>query len=320
LIFKQKKYYFKQVTLTYEEVKKNSNSYVLKFSVLILSFLGLAFVSGYLLNEEFGSNESRELEVRIDSLNRTMEILYVRGEEYSKLLQSEIFNDDNYYRVILEMDTLPFPMRNAGRGGSAAANEIAMMSDLTYQVSDLIISLNHQLQIQSHSFSSLYDKAIQYSAEKSHMPAIQPVTREDLIMIGSEFGIRTDPFLSIEKQHYGLDFVTQPGKKVYATGDGIVTFVRYSRTGYGNEIVIDHKFGFGSRYGHLGSIKVKEGEQVKRGQIIGTVGSTGRATGPHLHYEVLYNNQPVNPSYYFDATLTGEEFAQIIKRANGPTN
>jgi murein DD-endopeptidase MepM/ murein hydrolase activator NlpD len=285
-----------------------------------LSFLGLAFVSGYILNEEFGSNESRELERQIESLSREMLQMYDRGADYSNLLHVNIFTDDNYYRLILEMDTIPYPMRNAGRGGSAAYNERAKQANLTYRIGDLITTIDYQLRIQAHSFNALYDKAIEYSAEKSHMPAIQPVSREDLIMIGSEFGIRMDPFISIEKYHYGLDFVTAPGKKVYATGDGVVTFVRYSRTGYGNEIVIDHKFGFATRYGHLGSINLEEGELVKRGQFIGTVGATGRATGPHLHYEVLYRNQPVNPSYYFDTTLTSEEFAQIINRTNGTTN
>lgn len=320
MIFNQKKYYFNPVTLNYEEIKKNRNSHILKFSTSVLMFLCLAFVSGYLLTEEFGSEESRELESQINSLHNEMETLYERGAVYSRSLQSEIFVNDNYYRTILELDTLPYPMRNAGSGGSAAKDELARKADLSYQISDIITSLNNQLKIQSGSFKALYDRSMQYSEFKSNMPAIQPVSREDLIMIGSEFGVRNDPFLSIEKHHYGLDFVTAPGKKVYATGDGIVTFVRHSRTGYGNEIVIDHNFGFGTRYGHLNSIDVKEGQQVKRGQFIGTVGATGRATGPHLHYEVMYNNQPVNPSFYFDTTLTREEFAQIINRANGSTN
>jgi len=320
LILRQKKYQFNPVTLTYEEFKNNRSSRFLKQGLFVFAILGLAYVSGYYLNQKFGSTESKELEARIDSLAHEMVILYDKGTQISQSLRSDIFVNDNTYRLILEMDTLPYPMRNAGRGGSAVLNEIARQNDLTYRINDLLVSLNDQLQIQSHSFQTLYERAIQHSAEKMHMPAIQPVAREDLIMIGSHFGMRTDPFISIEKQHFGLDFVTPPGKNVYATGDGIVTFVRYSRTGYGNEIVIDHKFEYSTRYGHLATIKVKEGEPVKRGQIIGTVGATGRATGPHLHYEVLYENQPVNPSYYFDTTLTGEKFAEIINKANRATN
>lgn len=320
MIFNQKKYCFNPVTLTYEEIKKNKGSGFLKYSAIILLFISLAFISGFLLNQEFGSVESGKLEARKDSLSNKMNILYLRGINYSQSLQSGIFKNDNNYRIILELDTLPYPVRQAGSGGSAVINEIAQQSNLTYKLTDLITSLNHQLQIQAHSFSALYDKAIAFSIEKSNMPAIQPVAIEDLIFIGSEFGTRTDPFIFIEKHHHGVDFVAPAGKNVYATGDGIVTFVRHSRTGYGNEIVIDHKFGFETRYGHLSSIKIEEGQKVKRGQIIGAVGSTGRATGPHLHYEVLYYDRPVDPSYYFDTTLTREEFAQIINKAIGTTN
>ncbi len=109
------------------------------------------------------------------------------------------------------------------------------------------------------------------------------------------------------------------GKDVYATGDGTVTLVQESRIGYGNEIFIDHGFGFGSRYAHLSQILVKEGQNVKRGQLIGKVGESGRATGPHLHYEVLYENKPVNPSFYFDNSLSVEEYQRILKLASNKT-
>jgi murein DD-endopeptidase MepM/ murein hydrolase activator NlpD len=195
-----------------------------------------------------------------------------------------------------------------------------MQNDLSYQIDNMIDRLKDQLIIQSGSFKTLYEKAMERSSQLTHMPAIQPVAQKDLIMISSNFGLRTDPFLFMEQIHSGLDFVAPVGKNVYATGDGFVTFVAYSRTGYGNEVVIDHKFGFGSRYGHLNTIKVKEGEMVKRGQIIGTVGETGRATGPHLHYEVLYAHKPVNPSFYFDTGLTNDEYAQITNKASKETN
>jgi murein DD-endopeptidase MepM/ murein hydrolase activator NlpD len=184
----------------------------------------------------------------------------------------------------------------------------------------MINVLNLQLQVESNSLEMLYEKALEHSMLQTHLPAIQPVDKKDLIMISSNFGVRSDPFFFVEKVHNGLDFVTSSGRNVYATGDGTVTFVQYSRTGYGNEIVIDHKFGFGSRYAHLNNIQVKGGDKVKRGQIIGTVGETGRSTGPHLHYEVLYKNKPVNPSFYFDTSLTREEFAQIINKAGKDTD
>jgi murein DD-endopeptidase MepM/ murein hydrolase activator NlpD len=180
--------------------------------------------------------------------------------------------------------------------------------------------LNHQLSIQSESYEILLLKAREHAMQFSHIPAIQPVSRTDLYSISSDFGVRTDPFYFHQKVHCGLDFVAAEGKSVYATGDGIVTFIQFSRTGYGNEIIIDHSFGFGSRYAHLDTILVTEGQKVKRGQMIGRVGKSGRATGPHLHYEVLYEKKPVNPALYFDSSLTVQEYKQILEMAANKTN
>lgn len=245
-----------------------------------------------------------------------MYALFTKSTVLKNSLHQDIFKDDNKYRVILEMDTLDYSLRMAGTGGSADEDELAQRSDITYQVHDMILSLNNQLKIQEGSFNELHKKVLEYRAEQTHMPAILPVAEKDLILISTDFGLRTDPFYFIHRVHNGLDLVAHPGKKVFATGDGIVTFVEYSRKGYGNEIVINHKFGFSSRYAHLSTMLVKKGDKVKRGQEIGTVGQTGRATGPHLHYEVLLNGKAVNPSYYFDTNLTQEEYAQIINRAN----
>lgn len=316
MIFNHKKYCFNPVTLTFEEIRINQLRRFLRLIAYIFLLVAFIFASGYLLNHLFGSRESRVLEDQVSVLSHEMGKLKNKGHELSISLKNDIFRKDNTYRIILQMDTLPHSLRYAGTGGSAADNEMARQNDIGYQVSDLIQSLTTQLQLQTGSFKALYEKAMEYSEGTTHLPAIQPVAQNDLSMISSDFGIRSDPFFFTEKNHCGLDFVAPAGTNVYATGDGIVTFVRYSRNGYGNEIVIDHRFGFSSRYAHLHSMHVKEGEQIKRGQIIGTVGETGRATGPHLHYEVLYEKSPVNPSYYFDTTLTKEEFAQIISKAN----
>jgi hypothetical protein len=316
LIFRKKKYYFNPVSLTFEEIKINKAHRLRMMLIFVVAAIFITAGSGYLLNQLFGSKETRILEHQLSSLKTTMNHLFHKGNELTDALHKDIFTKDNTYRTILQMDTVDLALRTAGTGGSAEPNEMAMKNDLTYQVNDVIKSLNDQLKIQSGSLAELHKKALEYSAEQTHLPAILPVAECDLIMISTDFGERSDPFFFIKRIHNGLDFVAPPGKNVFATGDGYVTFVEYSRKGYGNEIVINHKFGFSSRYAHLSAIKVKEGERVKRGQIIGAVGSTGRATGPHLHYEVLLNGKPVNPSYYFDTSLTQEEYAQIINKAN----
>ena len=298
MIFRKKKYYFNTVTLTFEEVKSTKVRRVFSILSYVVMFLAIAVISGYFLNRVFGSQESRILEKQVAVLKHDMRFLYDKGYKISAFLQKDLFVKDNNYRTILQMDTLSLSLRQAGTGGSAASYGTDIQSNLVYQVENIINRLNNQLKVQSGSFNALYEKAKEYSAEQTHLPAIIPIAQEDLIMISSDFGLRSDPFFFMERVHCGLDFVAQEGKAVHATGEGTVTFLQYSRTGYGNEIVIDHTYGFGSRYAHLETVKVKEGERVKRGQMIGTVGETGRATGPHLHYEVLYERRPVNPSFY----------------------
>jgi murein DD-endopeptidase MepM/ murein hydrolase activator NlpD len=154
--------------------------------------------------------------------------------------------------------------------------------------------------------------------EKKHnaIPAIRPIAQHNLIMVSSFFGKRFDPFFHEEADHFGLDLVAPVGSEVYATGDGTVTLLNFSRTGYGNELVINHSFGYSTRYAHLEKFFVSEGESVKRGQLIGAVGNSGRSTGPHLHYEVLYEGKPVNPVFYYSDDLTDNEFHLLTSKTN----
>jgi murein DD-endopeptidase MepM/ murein hydrolase activator NlpD len=319
LIFRKKKYNFNPVSLVYEEIKINRKLRIWRFLAYVTAILMFTMLSGYVVHAFLGSHEVRILENQVAALDHEIQVLFDKGKQLSSSLRNDIFLKDNHYRTILEIDTVPFTYRLAGAGGSAAINGLTQNYYTSYQLGILINGLNRQLQIQSGSFEIIYEKALEHSREQTHRPAILPVSQNDLIMISSDFGIRSDPFLFLAQIHSGLDFVAAVGKNVYATGDGIVTFVQLSRTGYGNEVVIDHKYGFGTRYAHLDQIKVKAGDVIRRGQVIGTVGQTGRATGPHLHYEVLYEHKPVNPAYYFDTGLTQEEFAQIINKANQDT-
>jgi murein DD-endopeptidase MepM/ murein hydrolase activator NlpD len=316
LILKKKKYRYNPTTLLFEEIKVDRKCHFRNFIRYFTVVLIVIALSGYCLNHFFGSREARLLEKQVAVLNGEMQDLINKGRQFSSSLRNDFFRKDNHYRIILQIDSMPYTYRLAGSGGSAAGNRISMNKDLTYQLDNLINNLNQQLRMQSGSFEIIYKKALEHSTQMVNLPAIQPVSQNDLIMISSHFGVRSDPFYFFEQVHAGLDFVAPAGKNVYATGSGTVTFVQYSRTGYGNEIVIDHQFGFGSRYGHLDTIMVMQGETIRRGQVIGTVGQTGRATGPHLHYEVLYDHKPVNPSFYFDSALTREEYAQIINKAN----
>lgn len=320
MIFRRKKYHFNPASLTYEEIKPDRKKLAREMAVYLTAGLLFTLISGFLLNQVFVSPESKILESKVVTLNMEMQSLLSRGQHFSSLLHNVYFPKDNNFRTILQVDTLPVMMQEAGTGGSGAYNALALNDDMSSELNHLITKLNLQLEVRTGSSELLYNKARQYAVVKSHMPAIQPISQKDLIMISSNFGVRNDPFHAQLEVHSGLDFVAAVGKNVYATGDGVVTLTGFSRTGYGNEVKLDHGFGFGSRYAHLDKILVKEGQKVMRGQLIGKVGASGRATGPHLHYEVLYENRPVNPAFYFDSSLTYPEYQQILQMASSRTN
>jgi murein DD-endopeptidase MepM/ murein hydrolase activator NlpD len=232
------------------------------------------------------------------------------------------FENDNYYRIILGLDTLPLSVRTGGTGGSASYPPDMFQSSISRKLGDQLEKLDVQLQIQHNSFATVYETALERNEKLRRLPGIQPVPLDDVLYISSYFGVRTDPFNHEDEEiHTGLDFVAPYDTEVHATADGTVTLCKFSRTvGYGNEVVIDHSFGYSTRYAHLKEILVNEGDVVKRGQLIGKVGSSGRSTGPHLHYEVRYEQKAVNPILFFANNLTQNEYDEITALANGQNN
>ncbi|MEO6328438.1 MAG: M23 family metallopeptidase, partial [Ginsengibacter sp.] len=147
------------------------------------------------------------------------------------------------------------------------------------------------------------------------IPAIQPMSNRFLDRIASGFGMRIDPVYGTPKMHKGLDFTAPRGTPIYATGNGVVTVAGYSDEGYGNHVEINHGYGYETLYGHMIRVKVRPGERVNRGEVIGWVGSTGKSTGPHCHYEVHINGQEVDPVYFFYNDLNAQQFDRILKIA-----
>ena len=156
-------------------------------------------------------------------------------------------------------------------------------------------NLKDQLSVQDESYNQILQVALEKNKKLAHFPGITPVITDKHIWISSYFGTRIDPFTKQPRSHIGIDFVGPVNSKIHATAAGTVTLVKHSRKGYGNEIVIDHLYGHETRYAHLNEIMVTEGQKIERGQLIGIMGNTGRSTGTHLHYEVRFNKQPINP-------------------------
>ena len=224
--------------------------------------------------------------------------------------------DDNLYRVVLQADPVSDAVRKAGYGGTNRYEQLRDMAnaDLVINTTQKLDMLNRQLYIQSKSFDEVVDLCKNHDEMLKCIPAIQPISNKDLRQTASGYGTRIDPIYGTTKFHAGMDFSAHPGTDVYATGDGTVVKVGWE-TGYGNTIEIDHGFGYLTRYAHLQGFNTKVGKKVVRGEIIGKVGSTGKSTGPHLHYEVYVKGQVVNPVNYYFMDLSAEDYDKMIQIA-----
>lgn len=314
------RYRFNNKTLEFEKVRITSKERLQKLASHLLT--GLVFAAAVIVFAyNFLESPKEKMQHReIENLKLHYEILNDRLEQVLAVLNDLQDRDDNIYRVIFEAEPVPSSIRHGGFGGTDRYAKL-----LGYSHSDLVINTTRKLDViasrlyvQSKSFDEVFDMAKNKEKLLAALPAIQPVSNRDLRRIGSFFGYRTDPFYKIKKFHEGVDFTAPVGTEVYATGDGVVTVVERLKVGYGNYIVIDHGFSYETVYAHLSKFNVRRGQQVKRGQVIGYVGNTGKSTAPHLHYEVRRNGMPVNPIHYFYNDITPEEYDQLIELSARP--
>ena len=245
-----------------------------------------------------------------EQLSYDMKLLNLDIYNYEAQLENIAFTDNYIYRVFFEVDPWPSSLREAGVGGSNRYEELNghKFSDLLIQSHLEMDDLSRKLVIQSRSFDEIIDMARNKEARMAARPAIQPVSLKDLRRFGSSFGMRMHPILKVIRPHNGIDLTSPKGTNIYATADGTVIQAGYTTGGYGKKILIDHGFGYRTLYGHCEEIIVERGQKVKRGEVIGHVGSTGLSTTPHLHYEVHVNGRPVNPINYYANDLSAEEY------------
>lgn len=315
-MLKNKKYNFNSETLSFEiEEKKAGRKFLhsfLRFLAINLAAISILFI----LLLFFDSPQEKIQEARIDKYHLKYKSISHKVDSLTALVHSDYYSNDQRYRDILELDSIPKNMRLAGFGGhDPYASNFKNYSNKGFSnLMSRMDNLKLQLGVQEKSYTEILNAALEKKDQIQHFPGIPPVELKKNIWISSFFGQRIDPFTRHRKMHEGLDFVGPKNTEIFATADGTVTLTRHSRIGYGNEILVDHKFGYSTRYAHLSEIFVKEGEKVKRGQLIGSMGSTGRSTGVHLHYEVRYHNRPLNPLYFFSDDISPKEFEQLAKR------
>jgi murein DD-endopeptidase MepM/ murein hydrolase activator NlpD len=245
-----------------------------------------------------------------------VEVLDRQLDDYNDALATLQMRDDDIYRSLFGMNEIPMAVRNAGFGGvNRYAHYDEVDPDGVLKATAVRIDvLLKKTYIQSKSFDEVAQLSRRAGEMASCIPAIPPMNPDTKkYRFSSHFGYRRDPFTGRSKRHTGVDFAMKPGIPIYATGDGVVESVKFELFGYGNQVVIDHGFGYKTRYAHLKSVGVGEGMKVKRGECIGLSGNSGRSSGPHLHYEVLYKGNHVNPANYFDLSITPEEYATMVQ-------
>ena len=239
-------------------------------------------------------------------------------DQIDQVLESVAERDNNLYRVYFNTSPIPDAQRKAGFGGVNRYKELEGFnnSELVINTSKRVDIISKELAIQSKSLDEILKLAKEKSALLEAIPAIQPVRNENLRSVASGFGYRSDPFTKVRKFHAGMDFSAKVGAPIFATGDGVVTRADNTASGYGNHIVVKHGFGYETLYAHLSKYNIKKGQKVKRGDIIGFVGSTGRSEGPHLHYEVHKNGEVVNPLNFYYGNISAAEYKVIATLAN----
>ncbi len=314
------KYYYDSESLAYRKIKTKKTTkfgYAALFLLASALFGVLSFV--VLLNTPFFETpKDRLLSREIDNFKLQYAILNKKMDQIDAVLENVADRDNNLYRVYFNTSAIPEEQRKAGFGGVNRYKQLQGYnnSELVINTSKRVDVISKELVIQSKSLDEILKLAKEKNSLLAAIPAIQPVRNENLKQMASGFGYRNDPFTKVRKFHEGMDFSAKTGTPIYATGDGVVDRADNAASGYGNHIVIRHGFGYETLYGHLSKYNCKAGEKIKRGDIIGYVGSTGRSEAPHLHYEVHKNGEVVNPLNFYYGNISAAEYVVIAKLAN----
>ena len=314
---KKIKYYYNTNTLRYEKLETPLRVKLLRiFGFIAAAFVTAAIISFFAFrfvgspNEKLLYMENERLQDKYQELNEQVKTAQQQVAELVK-------RDNEVYRAIFEANPIP---DSARARALAQQQEIARVENMRDKdlLNSIISSLNgltHYVAAQKGSYGEINNLLKNKEQLLACTPAIQPVSNKELNRIASGFGHRIDPIYKTVKFHAGLDFAAPQGTPIYATANGRVTIGGNTGDGYGNHVVINHGYGYETLYGHMVRVKVRPGEVVKRGEVIGWVGSTGKSTGPHCHYEVHKNGQKIDPVYFFYNDLSPEQYDLLLKRA-----
>lgn len=314
------KYYYDPDTLSYRKIETKKSR---RYRYIALFFIG-SFLFGLLalillLNTNL-INTPQELSLTRELKNYELqfELLDKKMEQIEDVLANIEDRDNNIYRLYFEANPIPEEQRRAGFGGINRYKSLEGFnnSEMVIATTERLDIIKKQMTIQSKSLDEITKLAAEKEKLLAAIPAIQPINNEELTRMASGFGWRSDPFTKARKMHYGMDFTSPRGTPIYASGDGKIIRADNNSSGFGKHIRIDHGYGYLSLYAHLSKYNVRKGQKVKRGDLIGFVGSTGRSEAPHLHYEVWKDKDKINPINFYYGSLSPKEFENMLKYAN----
>lgn len=313
------KYYYDPDTLSYRRIVPKKGR---KLGLVALFIMGTV-LSGFLFYiatsyiPEVKTPRVLGLERNLKNAELNYKILNKKLRQMELVLENMEDRDNNIYRIYFEASPIPDEQRKAGFGGVNRYDYLEGFdnSEMIIKATKRLETMQKRMVVQSKSLDEIAELAKDKQGFLAAIPAIQPISAEDLTRMASGYGWRSDPFTKIRKFHYGMDFTAPKGTPVYASGDGYVEQADNTAAGYGEHIRVNHGYGYVSLYAHLSRYNVRKGQRVKRGQIIGFVGSTGRSEAPHLHYEVFKDGERINPINFYYGSLTAEQFEAMLKAA-----
>lgn len=312
-----KKFHINPKTLILEEVEHGIGYWLRQGSLYILSGIVLGIIFLFLFLTFFPSPREKQLLREKEALQAQLTTLNQQVDQMQLVMVDLQQRDDNLYRVLFGAEPIPLNIRQGTQRKISYYEEIARMTNnqLSADLSLKVDILEKEIYVQTKSYDDIIEMAKQQEIRMENIPAIQPVLNKDLTRVASGYGMRIDPVYHVRKFHHGMDFTAPTGTEVFATGNAKVKFSGWKQ-GYGNTIILDHGFGYETVYAHLYKSLVRKGQKVRRSDIIGLVGNTGKSTGPHLHYEVRLNGRPVDPRNYYFYDLSPEEYDQMIQLSN----
>jgi murein DD-endopeptidase MepM/ murein hydrolase activator NlpD len=313
----KKKFHFNPETLSYEQIEHTIAHWLKQLAIHAVSGLSLGIIFFFIFVSTIQSPEEKQLSQDKSHMEAQYRVLERQLQEVQYVMSDLEQRDDNLYRVVFQADPIPLSVR---RGSSSNTEYYQQLLDMTN--SEIVISttkklneLKKELYIQSKSYDELVLLAKNNETMLQNLPAIQPVLNKNLTRMASGYGWRIDPIYHSRRFHAGMDFTAPIGTDIYATANGTVVSAGWEQ-GYGNCVQINHGFGYITLYAHMSAIKVRPGQKVKRGDVIGLVGNTGKSTGPHLHYEVHFRGQVMNPQNYYYLDLSPAEYDCMVQMSN----